>query len=46
MAGLIGTTEEYINLDLLDAINPDDILKAAQGDEEAISRIRDAFIDA
>lgn len=46
LAGLIGTTEEYINLDLLDAINPDDILKAAQGDEEAIARIRDAFIDA
>ena len=46
LAGLIGTTEEYIDLDLLDAINPDDILKAAQGDEEAIARIRDAFIDA
>ena len=45
LAGLLGTSEDLIDADLLAAIDPDDFEKAAEGDEEAIERIRDAFID-
>jgi hypothetical protein len=45
LASLLGTTEEFVNADLLQAIDPADFKKAASGDEAAIERIRDAFID-
>lgn len=45
LAGLLGTSEDLINADLLSAIDPDDFSKAAEGDEDAINRIRDAFIE-
>ena len=44
LAGLLGTTEDFIDADLLEAIDPKDFKKAAEGDEDAIERIRDAFI--
>lgn len=44
LAGLLGTTEDLISTDLLDAIDPKDFEKAAKGDEAAIGRIRDSFI--
>ena len=44
LAGLLGTTEDFIDADLLGAIDPKDFKKAAEGDEDAIERIRDAFI--
>ena len=45
LAKLLGTTEDLIDADLLKAIDPEDFKKAAKGDEAAIERIRDAFID-
>ena len=44
LAGLLGTTEDLINADLLEAIDPNDFKAAASGDEAAIGRIRDSFI--
>lgn len=46
LAGLLDTSEDLIDNNFLDALNPDDLEKAAMGDAEAIGRIRDAFIDA
>ena len=45
LAGLLGTSEDMIDADLLSAIDPKDFEKAAKGDEKAIGRIRDAFIE-
>lgn len=45
LAGLLGTSEDLIGADLLDAIDPKDFKAAAEGDAAAIERIRDAFID-
>lgn len=45
LSDLLGTTEDLIDADLIDAIDPDDFKKAAHGDEEAIGNIRDAFIE-
>jgi hypothetical protein len=45
LAGLLGTTEDLIDVDLLDAIDPKDFDAASKGDEAAIQRIRDAFVD-
>jgi phage-related protein len=45
LAGLLGTSEDLINADFLAAINPDDFEAAAEGDEAAIQRIRDAFVE-
>jgi hypothetical protein len=45
LAGLLGTSEDMIDADLLSAIDPKDFEKAAKGDEKAIERIRDAFIE-
>lgn len=45
LAGLLGTSEDLIGADLLDAIDPKDFEAAANGDADAIERIRDAFID-
>ena len=45
LAGLIGTTEDLINADLISAIDPKDFKAAATGDEAAIEKIRGAFID-
>ena len=45
LAKLLGTTEDLIDADLLDAIDPEDFKKAAKGDEAAIERIRNSFID-
>lgn len=45
LAGLLGTTEDLIDADLLEAIDPEDFEKAARGDEKAIEKIGEAFID-
>ena len=45
LAGLIGTTEDLIDADLVSAIDPQDFKAAAAGNEAAIERIRGAFID-
>lgn len=45
MADLLGTSEDLISADLLAAIDPTDFENAARGDEAAINRIRDAFIE-
>ena len=45
LAGLLGVTEDLIDADLLDAISPDDLEAAANGDAAAIERIRDAWIE-
>ena len=44
LAGLLGTTEDLIDADLLEAIDPGDFKAAAAGDEAAIGRIRDSFM--
>jgi hypothetical protein len=44
IAGLLNVTEDLIDVDLLAAIDPKDFKKAAEGDEDAIERIRSAFI--
>ena len=46
LSNLLGTSEDLIDADVVSAIDPSDFKKAAAGDEAAISRIRDAFIDA
>ena len=46
LAGLLDTSEDLLDANFLDAIDPKDLEKAAMGDEKAIKRIRDAFIDA
>lgn len=43
LANLLDTSEDLIDANLLDAIDPKDFKKAAEGDEEAIERIRDSF---
>jgi hypothetical protein len=45
LAGLLDTQEDMVDSDLLEAIDPKDLEKAAKGDIAAINRIRDAFID-
>lgn len=45
MAGLLGTTEDMIDADLLAAIDPKDFEAAANGNADAIERIREKFIE-
>ena len=45
MAGLLGTTEDMIDADFLATIDPDDFKAAANGNADAIERIRNQFID-
>ena len=45
MAGLLGTTEDMIDVDLLAAIDPKDFEAAANGNADAIERIREKFIE-
>ena len=45
LAGLLGTSEDLVGADLLDAIDPKDFEAAANGDIDAIERIREAFIE-
>jgi chromosome segregation ATPase len=45
MAGLLGTTEDMIDADFLATIDPDDFEAAANGNADAIERIRNQFID-
>lgn len=45
LAGLLGTTEDLIDADLMAAINPKDFEAAANGNAKAIERIRNQFID-
>lgn len=45
VADLLGTTEDFIDADLLSAIDPADLKKAAAGDEAAIERIRSKFVE-
>ena len=44
MAGLLGTTEDMIDADFLAAIDPKDFEAAANGNADAIERIRNQFI--
>lgn len=46
LADMINTSEKFIDIDFLDSIDPKDFQAAAKGDEAAIGRIRDAFVDA
>lgn len=46
LADLLNTSEEFIDLDFVDAIDPDDFQKAANGNEDAIDNIRNAFARA
>ena len=46
LADLINTSEEFIDIDFLDAIDPKDFKAAANGDEAAIRRIQQAFAAA
>lgn len=46
LADLLDTSEDLIDADFLSAIDPKDFDAASKGDEEAIGRIRDAFVDA
>lgn len=46
LADLLDTSEELIDTNFLEAINPKDFQAAASGDEAAINRIRNSFIDA
>lgn len=46
LAGLIGTTEDQISADMVAAVSLEDLEAAAMGHEDAIKRIRDAYIDA
>ena len=45
LSGLLGTSEDLIDANLLSAIDPEDFAEAAEGNEAAIERIRDAFIE-
>lgn len=45
LAGLLDTSEDFIDADLLAAIDPDDFEGAANGDINAIERIRNKFIE-
>ena len=44
LAGLLGTTEDLIDADLVGAIDPKDFEAAAKGDQAAIERIRSEFM--
>ena len=46
LADLLDTSEELIDTNFLEAIDPKDFQAAASGDEAAINRIRNSFIDA
>lgn len=46
LADLLDTSEDLIDADFLSAIDPKDFDAASKGDEAAIGRIRNAFIDA
>lgn len=46
LADLLDTSEELIDTNFLEAIDPNDFQAAASGDEAAINRIRNSFIDA
>ena len=45
LADLLDTSEDFVDMDLMEKLDPKDIVAAANGSEEAIGRIRDAFID-
>lgn len=45
LADLLDTSEDFVDMDLMEKLDPKDIAAAASGSEEAIGRIRDAFID-
>lgn len=45
MAGLLGTSEKFVDNKLLEAIDPKDLDKASRGDEAAIERIRKKFVE-
>ena len=45
LANLLDTSEEFMDVDFLDKLDPKDLEKAAKGDEKAIERIQDAFTD-
>ena len=44
LSKLLGTSEDFISVDLMAAINPADFEAAANGNVDAIERIREAFI--
>jgi hypothetical protein len=44
MSKLLGTTEDMIDADFLSSIDPDDFEAAANGNADAIERIRNQFI--
>ena len=46
IAGLIGTSEDLVDVDFVKLIDPKDLEAAAAGNEAAIDRIREAFIRA
>lgn len=46
LADLLDTSEELIDTNFLEAIDPKDFQAAASGNEAAINRIRNSFIDA
>lgn len=45
LADILDISADLVDIDLVKAIDPDDFLAAANGDEEAISRISNAFFD-
>ena len=45
LANLLGTSEDFIDIDMVAAIDPKDFEKAADGNLDAIEKIRDAFIE-
>lgn len=46
LADILNTSADLIDADLVSAIDPDTFLAVAQGDEEAINSIREAFVRA
>ena len=45
LAGLLDVTEDFIDADMLDALDPKDLEKAAKGDVSAIRRISEAMAE-
>ena len=46
LSDILDTSEDLVDVDFVASLNPEDVEAAAKGDEAAIGRIRDAFIDA
>lgn len=46
LANILDTSEDLIDTNLIDALDPDTLEKAAMGDADAIREIQHAFIDA